>query len=315
MVVPCWLYVHCFGCICTALGVLHNGWSFFPRLLPVKEKVVTTEDGESLIEKDLVKVVPLVKSPGYDLLNDDPGAYSDGEDFDGFCPDREWPDEELASHPAPVSTPQPTPAPSPAFTASDSQVKKLLESHHLQVDVLKSIGIDPCLEYQQGQATYHLAKVRKGDVICPICSRSCANAQKLKNHLRSKHQDVTAFRCSMCNKSFGNSYSLKVHKAGHKKSVLAKHKCRLCKKGFDTANHLHQHMADHTSQVATCQFCGKKLAHLRSIMSHERGCKKNPAYKEHACIREFECHHCNAAYFHQKYLNRHIKLAHHGALR
>ena len=56
---------------------------------------------------------------GYDLLNDDPGAYSDGEDFDGFCPDREWPDEELASHPAPVSTPQPTPAPSPAFTASE----------------------------------------------------------------------------------------------------------------------------------------------------------------------------------------------------
>ena len=305
------LRLHRVGCICTVLVALHNGWSFFPLLLPVKETVVTTEDDESLIERNLVKVAPLVKSPGYDLLNDDPGAYSDGEDFDGFCPDREWPDEELANHPAPVSTPQPSPDPSPAFMASDSQAKKLLESDHLQVDVLKSIGIDPCLEYQQGQAIYHLAKVRKGDVICPICSRSCANVQKLKNHIRSRHQDVTAFRCSMCDKSFGDSYSLKVHKAGHRKSVLAKHRCRLCKKGFDTANHLHQYMADHTSQGATCQFCGKKLAHLRSIISHERGCNRNLAYKEHAHIREFECHHCNAAYFHQKDLNRHIKSAHH----
>ena len=170
-----------------------------------------------------------------------------------------------------------------------------------------------CLEYQQGQATYHLAKVRKGDVVCPLCSRSCANAQKLKNHIRSKHQDVTAYKCSMCHKSFGDSYSLKVHKAGHRKSVLTKHRCRLCNKGFDTANHLQQHMADHTSQGATCQFCGKKLAHLRSILSHERGCKKNPAYKEHACVKEFECHNCNAAYFHQKDLNRHMKSAHRNA--
>ena len=236
------------------------------------------------------------------------------EDFDGFCPDREWPNEELASQLAPVPTSQATQPPSPAFSASDSQVKKLLESHHLQIEVLKSIGIDPCLEYQQGQATYHLAKVRKGDVVCPLCSRSCTNAQKLKNHIRSKHQDVTAYKCSMCHKSFGDSYSLKVHKAGHRKSVLTKHRCRLCKKGFDTANHLQQHMADHTSQGATCQFCGKKLAHLRSILSHERGCKKNPAYKEHARVREFECRCCNAAYFHQKDLNQHMKLAHRNAL-
>ena len=150
------------------------------------------------------------------------------------------------------------------------------------MEVLKSIGVDPCLEYQQGQATYHLAKVRKGDVTCPLCSQKCANSQKLRNHIREKHQDVTAFRCSMCQKSFGDSYSLKVHQAGHRRSVQAKYRCRLCKKGFDTASHLQQHKADHTSQGATCQFCGKKLAHLRSILSHERGCKKNPVYKEQA---------------------------------
>ena len=264
----------------------------------VREKAITTEDGESVIEQDLVKVAPPGKFPGYDPLNNNPGAHSDGEDPDGLCPDRKQPYEEPASHPASVSTPQPTPTPSPAISASDSQVKKLLESHNLQVDVLKSIGIDPCLEYQQGQATYPLAKVRKGDVICPICSRSCSNAQKLKNHIKSSHQEVAAFRCIMCNKSFGDSNALKVHKAGHRKSVLAKHRCRLCKKGFDSANHLQQHIADHTSQGVTCQFCEKKLAHLRSIASHEGGCKKNPAYQQQAHVREFECSHCNAAYYH-----------------
>ena len=108
VVVPCCLYVHHIGYICATLVALHNGWSFFPFLFPVREKVITSEDGESVIEWDLVKAAPLIKSLGYNLLNDDPGVYSDGEDFDGFCPDREWPDEELASQPAPVSTPQPT---------------------------------------------------------------------------------------------------------------------------------------------------------------------------------------------------------------
>ena len=86
-----------------------------PFLLPVRERVITSEDGESIIERDLVQAAPLIKSPGYDLLNDNPGYYSDGEDFDGFCPDREWPNEELASQPAPVPTSQATQPPSPAF--------------------------------------------------------------------------------------------------------------------------------------------------------------------------------------------------------
>ena len=89
MVALHWLHVPYIGCMCAMLVALHNGWSSFPLLLPVKETVVTTKDGESLIEWDLVKVAPLVKSPGYGLRNDDTGAYSGGEDFDGFCPDRE----------------------------------------------------------------------------------------------------------------------------------------------------------------------------------------------------------------------------------
>ena len=126
-VVPCWLWLCHFGFMCTMLGAYVPHWLCHitvclssPFLLPVKERVITSEDGESIIEWDLVKTAPLIKSLGHDLLNDDPGVYSDGEDFDGFCPDREWPNEELASQPAPVPISQSTQPPSSAFSASDS---------------------------------------------------------------------------------------------------------------------------------------------------------------------------------------------------
>ena len=108
--------MHRIGCAAPQLVFL-----FF--LLPVKEKVITSEDGEFLIECDLIKVAPLVKSPGYSLQNEDPAVYSDGEDFDSFCPDREWPDEELVNQPPPASTSQPTQPSSSTLTASNSQVK------------------------------------------------------------------------------------------------------------------------------------------------------------------------------------------------
>ena len=41
----------------------------------------TSSKGECHLECDLVKVAPLVKSPGYSLQNEDPSVYSDGEDF------------------------------------------------------------------------------------------------------------------------------------------------------------------------------------------------------------------------------------------
>ena len=97
--------------MCSALGAYALHWLHritvclsSPFFLTVRERVITSKDGESIIEWDLVKAAPLIKSPGYDLLNDDPGVYSDGENFDGFCPDREWPNEELASQLAPVPT-------------------------------------------------------------------------------------------------------------------------------------------------------------------------------------------------------------------
>ena len=120
--------------------VLNVLFSLFLSIL-VKESVATGETGEAHIERDLIVTAPLIKSPGYRLQDDDPAIFSDGDDFDKFVPEREWPDEALPSLPQP--TPQPAPqhryAPDPqVLTASEATVQNLLKSHHLQADVLKS---------------------------------------------------------------------------------------------------------------------------------------------------------------------------------
>ena len=66
----------CLSCTASRCAVL----SFYFHL---KRKLLLQK-----IEWELVKVAPLGKSLGYDLLIGDPGVYSDGGDFDGFCPDR-----------------------------------------------------------------------------------------------------------------------------------------------------------------------------------------------------------------------------------
>ena len=183
-----------------------------------------------------------------------PAIFSDGDDFDKFVPEREWPDEALPSppQPNPQLAPQPRSAPDQqALTASEATVHSLLKSHHLQADVLKSLGIDACAEYKKGKAAYYLSKVRKGDVMCPLCNGKCSNSQKLKNHIIARHQEVTTYQCATCGKSFSDSFTLKTHVQSHKKPSSTKRlKCRICGKRCDTASHLAQHERDHTGEGA-----------------------------------------------------------------
>ena len=178
--------------------------------ISVKESVATDETGEAHIERDLIDTAPLIKALGYTLQDDDPGIFSDGDDFDKFIPEREWPDEALLSPPQPTPQPAPQPRSTPdpqVLSASDATVQSLLRSHHLQADVLKSLGVDAWTEYNKEKAAYHLSRVRKGDVMCPLCNRRCSSSQKLKNYIRARHQDVISYQCTTCGKSFGDSFT------------------------------------------------------------------------------------------------------------
>ena len=239
---------------------------FSSLFISVKESVATDETGEDHIERDLIETAPLIKAPGYNLQDNEPDIFSDGDDFDKFVLERKWPDEALPSPPQPTPQPAPQPrsAPDPqVLSASEATVQSLLRSHHLQADVLKSLGVDACAEYKKGKVAYHLSRVRKGDVMCPFCNRRCSSSQKLKNHIRAKHQEVTSYQCATCGKSFGDSFTLKMHIQIHKKpSSTKRSKCRICGRRCDTASHLVQHEKDHTGEGGTCQYCGLHLAQL-----------------------------------------------------
>ena len=254
---PCWIFLH-------HAGLRYLTHHFSSLFISVKESVATDETGEAHIERDLIETAPLIKAPGYNLQDNDPDIFSDGDDFDKFVLEREWPDEALPFPPQPTQQPAPQPrsAPDPqVFSASEATVQSLLRSHHLQVDVLKSLGVDACAEYKKGKVAYDLSRVRKGDVMCPFCNRRCSSSQKLKNDIKAKHQEVTSYQCATCGKSFGDSFTLKIHIQIHKKPSSTKRwKCRICGR-CDTASHLVQHEKDHTGG-GTCQYCGLHLAQL-----------------------------------------------------
>ena len=91
------------------------------------------EDGSLVYQDNLLDVEPLEMSENYKLEEEDPSVYNDEQDADKFCPRREWPEKQLAKKKTLVAP------------AEDSDlITSLLRAHHLHVDVLQSLGVDPC---------------------------------------------------------------------------------------------------------------------------------------------------------------------------
>ena len=57
-----------------------------------------------------------------------------------------------SSEPSTSAAPAPFPAIPEQLRASKEVVDRMLAAHHAQVDALKALGVDPCLEYKKKQA-------------------------------------------------------------------------------------------------------------------------------------------------------------------
>ena len=51
-------------------------------------------------------------------------------------------------------------------------IKNLLEVHHGYTDVLKSLGVDPCKDYEDTRVETLLGKIVAGDRKCKLCDKS-----------------------------------------------------------------------------------------------------------------------------------------------
>ena len=132
------------------------------------------QEGNVSTHDSILPVEPLKHTETYSLEDEHWSIYSDGGD-------EEWPNVQLPQKTLP---PEPEPEP-PAMPLS--LVDKLMQQHHTNVDILLSLGTEPCKEYKLYKALVVLARVRAGNKTCSICSRVLANTQSLSNHIRSAH--------------------------------------------------------------------------------------------------------------------------------
>ena len=99
--------------------------------------------------------------------------------MDSFYPRREQADKHPPATSSSVTSPQ----------AADQaeMIQSLLKVNHMHVEILKSLGVDPCKEYEQSKVKNVLARVLSGVKKCSLCNRKFHNTQKLRNHMKKRH--------------------------------------------------------------------------------------------------------------------------------
>ena len=238
---------------------------------------------------------------------EDPEIFIDSEDPDLYEPRKKWPDvpvpKKVSSSGAPAAVAGSSrdlatdPVPCPAAPSRDL-MQHMVEVHHMQVRALLSVGVDPCKEYAKAQALYVLERVKIGHTRCSLCDRQCHSTQKLREHIKAKHMATTEHQCSICNKSFGSGYFLKLHNRSHREKVFV---CHVCQRGFDTQSHLDTHSKDHLGLKFTCTYCSKSFAQERSLKSHRKMCKSQPGGPPPKVV----CKKCGRGFTYPKDLKKH----------
>ena len=271
----------------------------FHILLAVKQALETQELSQEEIDRGVqpdqvwvdtpLSCTALQTAEGYNLQDEDPAIYSDGDSPDIFQPRREWPDKPLKTATSPIST---------------ATIETMLKVHHTQVDVLKSLGIDACRRYKEQQAESVLARVRTGMKICSICHVNFYSTQKLKAHIAKRHVQHTKHECPTCHKTYGDSQVLKIHMRSHNPAER-RFECDQCDKKYTSVGKLNEHKKKvHEGVDAgpfTCATCAKVFAHRQNLKAHEPNCSQKSDRGE----AQHECIFCGKRYRYKRDLTRH----------
>ena len=127
---------------------------------------------------------------------------------------------------------------------------------------------------------------------CDKCSKMISCETHFKMHL-NRHFRKKIISCEMCNKEFGSSYWLGMHKLTHSEGNYS---CNKCSQVFTSHNHLVLHKQTHNKRTYSCDKCPKAFRfnsllkqHLNSHKEREyicRLCKKMFLRKFHLEVHE-----------------------------
>lgn len=132
-----------------------------------------------------------------------------------------------------------------------------------------------------------------------------------------KANNLTKIKCTLCDNSYSNKSSLKVHfEFDHLK--IRKYVCELCNKAFKFNSDRKKHIAivHEISERFQCTKCDKSYARKKALYQHDRNNhnKFNNDYKKHTAVvhenERFQCTKCDKSYARKKALNHHDRQIH-----
>ena len=164
----------------------------------------TDENGYITNHEMLLEVTPLKTSENYKLEDENPDIYTDSEDEDRFRPRCEWPDKLWNKQKK------------KAIFKCETELRESIQGHHLAVEMLRKMGVDPCQLYKAAQHQNILENlVSQGSTVCTIYGLEVSTTENLKKHIKIKHTGKTNYKCRKCDKYFTDTATLKVHMRKH----------------------------------------------------------------------------------------------------
>ena len=151
----------------------------------------------------------------------------------------------------------------------------------------------------------HMKTHTSADMLaCEVCERKFGDIYSMKRHISLVHLSNKPYSCEICQKSFTLKFSLKNHEELHKGLQI---KCETCEKMFSTQRLLAKHdRLKHKTKVqnntATCKICKKTLFDTDSLKRHN--------LLVHSKSRPFPCKSCSATFAICTLLNKHTRDKH-----
>ncbi|XP_055710216.1 gastrula zinc finger protein XlCGF57.1-like [Phlebotomus papatasi] len=181
-----------------------------------------------------------------------------------------------------------------SFTGAGS-----LEQHILRHEGIKNHTCTVCgvKKVTRTELAHHMI-IHIQDKIwsCDSCPLKFKRRDNLKDHIKTVHQRVKDYQCTLCKKCFSAAKSLKYHLMIH--SGERPHGCSQCTKRFISITQLKTHMKIHTGEN-DCPHCKKTFGSTIGLKNH---------IMTHTGEKPHTCGECGKKFFQLSNLKNHMNV-------